>query len=76
MEIEQTWRQWAHAFLFGDYRGAPVDYLMAIAIVFAMLAVVGVSIIRSAVPVIFEDVFSALLWILAFADYARVYIPS
>ena len=44
------WRTRAHEFLFGPYRGAPVDYLMAIAIVFAMIAVVGAGIVRTAVP--------------------------
>lgn len=43
------WRAWLRAFLRGPYRGAPVDYLMAIAIVFAMIAVVGAGIVRKAV---------------------------
>lgn len=71
-----TWRRRAHTYLFGDYGGAPVDYLIAIAIVFAMIAVVGASIIQNAVPVIAEGLLSALIQWLDHADYGRAYNPS
>ena len=40
----------ANLFLFGDYPGAPVDYVMAIAIVFAMIAVLMAGLIRDLLP--------------------------
>ncbi|MEM0950308.1 MAG: hypothetical protein AAGK37_23160 [Pseudomonadota bacterium] len=33
---------WAYAFLFGTYRGPAVDYLMAIAVVYAAMVVLVV----------------------------------
>ena len=33
-------QRWAYDLLVGEYRGSPMDYVMAIAIVFAMMGVV------------------------------------
>ncbi len=40
------WRTRARAFLTGDYPGAPVAYLMALAIVFAMISVILVGLVQ------------------------------
>lgn len=65
MDNVHTWRRRAHAYLVGDYPGPPVDYLIAIAIVFAMIAVVGAGIIRSSVPIILEGLTLAVLQLLS-----------
>lgn len=41
------WRARAHSFLFGDYPGAPIAYVMALAIVLAMIAVTLLSLLVS-----------------------------
>lgn len=38
-------QRWAYDFLIGEYRGSPLDYVMAIAIVLAMMAVVVIRIL-------------------------------
>lgn len=35
----RSFRRWMRSFLLEDYPGPPVDYLMALAIVFAMMLV-------------------------------------
>ena len=61
MQHAQTWRRRAYDYMFGTYPGPPVDYLIAIAIVFAMISVVGASIIRTNVPIIAEGVLERLV---------------
>jgi hypothetical protein len=40
------WRNRARAFLTGEYPGAPVAYLMALAIVFAMISVILAGLVQ------------------------------
>ncbi len=44
------WRRRAHDFLFGDYQGAPVAYLMALAIDLAMMLVIAINLVGHVAP--------------------------
>lgn len=54
------WRDRVRAFLAGDYPGAPVDYAMAIAIVFGMMAVILLSLVRETLPAAGETLLTIL----------------
>lgn len=59
------WRDRAHSFLAGDYRGPPIAYLMALAIVFAMIAVRMITILRDLLPEIAASLLTLLTALLA-----------
>lgn len=47
MKFHINGRRWAREFLIGRYRGAPIDFVMAIIIVWAMMVVTIVGVMRT-----------------------------